>query len=162
MKNQKEQSIFPEGTNIKTAVDVAVFNNKGEVLLGLRSTEAGFGQWGFPGGHLTDEEKIKECAERELKEELGNNIKIEITDEVLAVRENRIPPHYVPHITVILKGLHKGGIPEIKEPEKCREWKFIDSSKLHYYPLFSGVYETIINYFNKKTLVVTDWHEPKK
>jgi len=53
------------------AVDVAIYNRQNQILLGERLVKAGFKMWGFPGGHLNPYEKISECAQREIREELG-------------------------------------------------------------------------------------------
>lgn len=141
----------------RVAVDVALFNNREEVLLGRRLVEGGLHTWGFPGGRMRPGEKIKECAQRELEEELGKDIEVEITNEILAVRENKIPPQFVHHVTIIVKGFLKSGQPQVMELDKCSEWKFIALNELHQYPLFSGISETIRNFSQGKISVVTDW-----
>lgn len=151
-----------ESKENRIAVDVAIFNNRGEVLLGKRLADEGFDTWGFPGGRMKSGERIKECAQRELREELGDGIEVEITDQILAVRENNVPPNFVPHFTIILKGFLKSGQPQIMEPHKCSEWKFVDIKELDKYSLFSGVKETLENFAKNRVLVVTDWYSAKK
>lgn len=51
---------------------VAVFNEKGEILLQQR---ADINQWGFPGGAMEYGESLEETALRELHEETGLNAK---------------------------------------------------------------------------------------
>lgn len=145
-----------EGEGIRTAVDVAIFNNNGQVLLGKRLAAAGLDTWGFPGGHLKTNEKIKDCATREIREELGKKIKIELSDEVLAIRENSIKPYFIHHITVIIKGHYLGGDIKINEPNRCQGWSWFDLGDLPL-DLFSGVREILINYQQKKVKTVTDW-----
>lgn len=148
-----------EGLKVKTAVDIVIFNQEGKVLLGRRKAKAGFDSWGFPGGHLKTGEKIKECALREIKEELGKDIKIKTTNEVLGVRENCLPPYFIHHLTVMIKGDYlKGGI-KVNEPERCKKWAFFDLENLPS-PLFSGVKEILLNYKTSKVSVITDWQKP--
>jgi 8-oxo-dGTP diphosphatase len=144
-----------EETGIMCAVDVAIFNADGKILLGKRLVKAGFGTWGFPGGHLKKDEKLIDAARRELAEELGNNADIEVTDQILAVRENHLAPYFTHHITTIIKGLYRFGKIEMNEPDKCEEWKWFDLDNLPS-PLFSGAEETLKNYQNNKINIVTD------
>ncbi len=157
MTSPKEANRPKEKEDLKVAVDVALFDRKGRVLLGKRLTKEGFGTWGFPGGRMNPGEKITDCAQRELKEELGDNIEIEISNQIIAVRENKIPPNFIHHVTIILKGLLKSGKPKVMEPDKCDEWRFVKIANLHEYSLFSGIEETLKNYMRNETLVITDW-----
>jgi len=147
---------FKEGNGINTAVDIVIFNNKGDVLLGKRLVKAGLGTWGFPGGHLKTGEKIEECAKREISEELGSEARIEPTDEILAVRENSIDPHFIHHLTVIIKGRYIGGDIKVNEPDRCEKWSWFKLDELPS-ELFSGVRETLMNYKQQKARVVSDW-----
>ncbi len=157
MTSPREVDRPKEAGNLRLAVDVAIFDRKGRVLLGKRLTNEGFGTWGFPGGRMNPDEKINQCAQRELREELGDNIEIEISNQVIAVRENKIPPNFVHHVTIILKGSLKSGKPKVVEPDRCGEWRFIEIENLHKYPLFSGIKEALKNYVRDETLTITDW-----
>jgi len=153
---KEADSNLEEGNNIKTAVDVAIFNDKEEVLLGRRLAKAGFATWGFPGGHLRTGEKIMDGASRELSEELGKEAKIKIGNNILSVRENSIEPNFIHHVTIIIQGKYLGGNIKINEPDSCDKWSWF---KLNSLPdkLFSGVKETLENYSQQKTTIVTDW-----
>ncbi len=146
-----------EGAGIKTAVDIVIFNKKGQVLFGERLAVSGNNCWGFPGGHQKTGEKIRETAGREIKEELGNEVKVQLTDEIIAVRENNIPPYFIPHITVMVKGIYLGGKIKVNEPDRCKNWQWFDLDSLPS-PIFSGEEEVLINFQKGKVLVVTDWH----
>ena len=146
-----------EGEGIRTAVDLFILNDKNEVLLGERTAMTGNSLWAFPGGHQKTGETILECAEREKTEELGDKAQIELTSSVVAVRENRLPPAFVPHLTVIVLALYKGGELELPEGEKNREWKWFSLDGLPN-NVFSKADEVIKNYRQKQTLVVTDFH----
>lgn len=152
----KESVDFKEGEGIRTAVDIAVFSDSGQVLLGKRLAKAGLGTWGFPGGHLRTGEKIADCAKREIAEELGVAAKIELTDEILAVRENSIPPHSVHHVTVIIRGKYINGDIKVNEPDVCENWSWFDLDDLPA-ELFSGTRETLTHYREQKAKVVSDW-----
>lgn len=145
-----------EGEGIKTAVDVVVFNKRGEVLLGKRLAQAGENTWGFVGGHLRTGETIRTCAIREIGEELGNDAKIELTDHVLSVRENSLPPYFIHHLTVLIKAFYVGGTIKVNEPERCQEWKWF---KLNNLPpeLFSGIRETLNNSSHQEVRVISDF-----
>lgn len=153
----KQELDMDEGKGIRTAVDVMILNQqKSQVLLGLRKSKAGGNTWGFPGGHQKTGEKIAETAERELKEELGDDVSVLISSLIVAVRENMIPPWYVPHLTVILEGTYETGEIQIAEPDKTMEWRWFNLDEL---PdnLFSGVGEVVENYRQNNSFVVTDW-----
>lgn len=80
----------PKGILARTAVKVLKFkqplvgtpaiitNQKKEILLGKRSRDSIFypNYWGLPGGVLEYNEKLKDCVIREVKEELGINIRV--------------------------------------------------------------------------------------
>lgn len=144
-----------EGEGIGFAVDIVILNKKGQVLLGERLAKAGFGTWGFPGGHIRFNEKIKECAKRELEEELGSGIKIEIIDKVISVRESWVPPYYIHHIAITLEAVYQEGEPKVMEPESCKKWQWFDFDNLPS-PLFSGVEEVLKNYQQGIFSMITD------
>lgn len=153
-----------EGDGIRTAVDVLLLREKKqgeeEVLLGLRKAKAGENTWGFPGGHQKTDETIVQTAQRELREELGDDVRVIISTDIVSVRENKIHPWYVPHITIIIKGLYEGGEIIASEDERTDMWRWYALDQLPV-NLFSGVDETIENYKQGKIAVVTDWHNPK-
>lgn len=156
MKKQTDLDL-KEGVGIKTAVDVIVFNEKKQVLFGKRLAIAGNNCWGFPGGHQKTGEKIRETARREIKEELGGEVKVELTNEIIAVRENKIPPRFIPHITIVIKGFYRKGKIKVNEPDRCENWQWFDLDSLPS-PIFSGEEEVLLNFQEGKVLVVTDWH----
>lgn len=138
---------------IAIAVDVVIFNKEGKVLLGKRLAEVGYGTWAFPGGHLNDDESLLDTAKRELEEELGDKIKINISKEIIAVRDDSLPPRFIRHLVIILKGEHIEGDPVVNEPEFCEKWEWFDIDKLPS-PLFSKADEVLKNYVNNKSLIV--------
>ncbi|MBI1863003.1 NUDIX domain-containing protein [Candidatus Microgenomates bacterium] len=154
----KEMSLdMREGEGIRTGVDVFVLNEQEQLLLGLRKARAGENTWGFPGGHQRTGEMIHDTAIRELREELGGQVQIELINEVVAVRENQIKPWYVPHITIILKAYYGGGEIVNNPQERTVTWNWFSLDNLPP-QLFSGVEETVQNYKQGLSLVVSDWH----
>ena len=153
---KRQDADLKDGKGIRIAVDIAIFNDKREVLLGKRLVQAGFGSWGFVGGHLKTGEKIMDGAKREIYEELGKSVQIELTNEILAIRENSLEPRFIHHITIIIKGEYAEGEIKNNEPEKCEEWKWFDLRRLP--PnLFSGIRETLENFKQKKEIIISDW-----
>ncbi len=57
-----------------SATLVVCRNSNGEILLVQEGKEHVKGKWDFPGGGLEHDESIKECAEREVKEETGYEV----------------------------------------------------------------------------------------
>ncbi len=148
-----------EGEGIRTAVDVFITDKSGKnVLLGLRKASAGKGTWSLIGGHQKTGERIHDTALREIREEVGEQCVVNVHDDVLAVRENRIPPWYVPHVTVIIKGMHVGGeaVNNRTEENSSVRWFPIDALPEN---LFSGVGDIVEVYRNKTPRVVTDWQD---
>jgi 8-oxo-dGTP diphosphatase len=120
-------------------------NNK--VLLGKRKWSHGHGEWSFPGGHLELNETIEECGKRELLEETGIDLTNDpiITDEYTNDIFIKDKKHY---ITLYQKYIiDELLIPELKEPEKCFEWKWFDINSLP-----DSLFLCLKNYLVKYTL----------
>jgi 8-oxo-dGTP diphosphatase len=139
--------------NIAVAADVAIFNKAGQVLLGKRLAKAGLGTWGFPGGHILDKENILDAARRELREELGDAVQVNIFNKIIAIRDNSLPPQFIRHLTVILEGEYLTGEILVNEPDRCEKWEWFDLNKLPE-PLFDKIGETLQSYINNKSSIV--------
>lgn len=148
-----------EGAGIRTAVDVLVVDIDGKVLLG-EHVKAGKKVWGFPGGHQKTGEQIRKTALRELDEELGPSHKIEITSSVIAIRENVLPPWFIPHVTIVVLGKFLAGEIVRNEPEKVLEWQWFNPEELPE-NLYSGIADVITCFLQQSAQVVTDWHVPE-
>lgn len=116
-------------------VAVIVVKNK-KVLLGKRkNVPIGKGCWGFPGGHLEENESFEGAAKREVMEETGMKIKnlrfLTATNDIFTKEKK----HY---ITLFLCAEHLSGTPKVLEPEKCEKWRFFEWKKLPS-PLFLPV-----------------------
>lgn len=113
----------------RIGVGVLIINNNNEVLLGLRSSSHGAGEWSFPGGHLEFGETIFEAARREVKEETDLEIEnfelVSVCDEMRYIKTDG--KHYV-NLSVL--GHLKSGEPKNMEPLKCQEWKWFSLDSL--------------------------------
>lgn len=118
----------------RVGVCVAVMKN-GEVLVGKRKGSHGAGSWGFPGGHLEHGESPEACAVREVAEETG----LVIRALMAAGFTNDFYPDYDDkhYVTLFYFAEIESGTLEIKEPNKCEEWKWVPWNKLaEQQPLF--------------------------
>jgi 8-oxo-dGTP diphosphatase len=101
-------------------VAVILFKND-RVLLGERLNSHGSGTWAFPGGHLELNESIEACARREVYEETGlyikNIQKAAFTNDIFHDEKK----HYV---TLFIRAEYDSGQLQLKEPEKCKQWKW--------------------------------------
>ena len=107
-----------------------------KVLLGKRkNVPIGKGTWGFPGGHLEENESFENCAEREVAEETGMKVKnlrfLTATNDIFTKEKK----HY---ITLFLRAEHVSGSPKVLEPDKCEKWRWFEWKKLPS-PLFLPV-----------------------
>jgi len=114
---------------IKVGVGVYIFNDKHQLLLGLRKSAHAHGTWCAPGGHMEYGETNEQAAIREAKEETGldispNNVILKGTTNDFFKESGK---HY---ITLHLFCTKYSGTPKIMEPNKCAEWKWFDLNKL--------------------------------
>jgi len=64
--------------NITTVLAALIENDKGQFLLARRKSHlSNAGKWEFPGGKLNTFEDSETCLKREIREELGLNIKVD-------------------------------------------------------------------------------------
>jgi 8-oxo-dGTP diphosphatase len=104
-------------------VGFGVYILKGnKVLLGKRKNSHGAGEWCFAGGHLEFNETWEECAEREIAEEIGINVKnVHFSGVVTNDFFKEEDKHY---ITLYMICDYDTGDVKVLEPEKseCWEW----------------------------------------
>lgn len=127
----------------KVGVGVIVIK-EGKVLLGKRKSAHGEGSWAFPGGHLEFNEKLEECAVREVKEETGisiKNIRQGTFTNDLFEKEGK---HYI--TLFILSDFASGGV-KVMEPERCERWDWFEWDKLPH-PLFLPIQNLLKQKFN--------------
>lgn len=106
-------------------IGVAVFIFKEDKVLLMKrksSKKIGDNTWSIPGGHLEMFESFEKAIKRETLEEVGIKIKnlkfIDITNDFYFKADK----HYV---TIFYKAEYLSGTPEVKEPKKCKEVKWI-------------------------------------
>ncbi|OGZ01443.1 MAG: hypothetical protein A2946_01060 [Candidatus Liptonbacteria bacterium RIFCSPLOWO2_01_FULL_53_13] len=111
----------------KGAIGVYLINQKGELLLLLRTSPHGNGTWSPPGGHMEYGETFSDTAKRETKEESG----VEVGDiEIMGVTSDVYPEEEKHYVTVHVKALTYSGEPRIAEPNKCKEMKWFNLGNL--------------------------------
>ncbi|MDB5265132.1 MAG: hypothetical protein JWN64_703 [Parcubacteria group bacterium] len=130
--------LFPVGINIFVIRD-------GKILLGKRKSSYHDGEWGVPGGHLEEGEKMLECAARELLEETGltaTTLEFVITDN--DPRQDKF--HYV-HFGFLAENTI--GEPKLMEPECCYGWEWFPLNELPS-PIFIGHQKIIQGFIDGK------------
>ena len=119
-------------------VGVLVWRDKklllGKRLLSDKTSNQDF-CWQFPGGHLEKDESVIECAQREVSEETGLEIKamrhLGFTDKTFAMAGQK-------YMTLLVSSEYKSGEVQTLEPEKCAEWRWFDTQQLPT-PLFEPI-----------------------
>jgi 8-oxo-dGTP diphosphatase len=97
----------------------------GRLLLGKRINVYGAGTWGLPGGHLEMGEAMAAAAARELSEETGLSAKT--FDFSNFVNDKSGNKHYL-QVGFVASGVV--GDPELKEPDRCEEWRWFKLTEL--------------------------------
>lgn len=110
-----------------------------------RSVEHGKGNWGLPGGHLEVGESIKQCAVREVKEELGVKLEYPQIEEIFT--EDLFIESKKQYITFYVSGIITK-TPINNEPEKCEKFGWFDFLNLPN-PLFLPVQNYLYKYIEK-------------
>ena len=111
---------------IKVGIGVLVLKNN-RVLLKKRRGKHGHDEYeDAGGGHLEYMESFIDCAKRELREELGIEIK-NIRFLCISNVKKYVPKHYV---DIGLVAEWASGKPKIMEPKKCSELGWFDLDKL--------------------------------
>jgi 8-oxo-dGTP diphosphatase len=116
-------------------------------LIGKRGPGVGHGRgsWGLPGGHLEFNERVIDCAIRELREETGIDLASDRTKVIengeygtsFFLEEHR---HY---ITLLVRAMAPKGAEALRmEPDKCEEWRWVTKADLPQ-PLFAALSDLI-------------------
>lgn len=118
----------------------AVIRKDGKFLITKRLETSPMGHcWEFPGGKIEPGETVEECAIREVKEEVGIEIKIERRLQDLHYDY----PHGLIHLYFVLCS-HTSGEPRTIE---CAEVRWIEShefAQFEFPPADVGVIETLV------------------
>jgi 8-oxo-dGTP diphosphatase len=128
-------------------VAVIVIQNQ-RVLLGKRTGAHGAGCWAFPGGHLEFNESINGCAVREVYEETGLLVK---NCRFVTCTNDLFTDHNKHYVTLYVVCEYESGEPEIKELEKCEEWKWFPWNEFPK-PLFLPLKNLLDQDFNPFTM----------
>ena len=75
----------------KVVTIVVVENERGNVIVGRRGIEPGYGQWCLPGGYVNDDEHPADSAARECREEIGVEVDITGLLGVYHIRKEEAP-----------------------------------------------------------------------
>lgn len=114
---------------VRVGLGLYIFNDKHQILLGLRKSKHGQGTWCPPGGHMEYGESFEEGAAREAMEETG--LRINPEDVSVADITNDFFKESGKHYVTINMTTHSySGKPCIAEPEKCEAWQWFDTDKL--------------------------------
>ena len=143
-------SILPN--TIGAGCGVMIFNDKNELLLGLKNTNRDLadselheeGTWCMPGGMIEYGETFEEAGRREAKEETGLDID---NLEVFCVQTDKNEHAHFISVGMIARDFL--GIPTPCEPDVLIKWEWFDLNNL---PdnIFSASKKTIDCYLNKK------------
>lgn len=126
-------------TAVRVGVGIAVLNDEGEILLGLRKGSHGEGEWAMPGGNVDPGETPHKAAQRELLEECAYSTRIGETLLPIPVwtYDDYLDTHEKHYACVYFEAL-VGGVPPVNcEPDRCEGWEFFDPENLPT-PLFGG------------------------
>ncbi|QWQ40022.1 NUDIX domain-containing protein [Streptomyces sp. YPW6] len=130
-ESEEEGPAAPCGT-VPNIIGVHLYLEKpdGTVLLGLRHPSAPFAPsaWHVLAGHCEQENAIA-CLIREAREEAGLHIErqdVELVHVVHHIGRPRNPPR----MGLFFRAHAWRGEPELREPDKCTEWRFWDPTAL--------------------------------
>ena len=111
----------------QVGVAVIIRDGKGRILLGKRKNVLNAGLWSLPGGHFEWMETFSECCRREVREEVGIEIRdlwpVCFTNDMFK-KEDR---HYV---TLFFEAKWFSHRVTNMEPEKCYGWKWFQPRKI--------------------------------
>lgn len=96
-----------------------------KILLGKRKNCFGAGEYGLPGGHLENNEKINEALSREILEETGIMCKSATFSNIVNCPGTH--GHYL-QIGFVINDFE--GELKLMEPEKCEGWEWFDFDNL--------------------------------
>ena len=119
--------------HINAGCGVMVFNNKNQLLLGLRNEDETVadcelheeGTWSMPGGNIEYGETFEEAGTREALEETGITVR---NLEVFCVQTDK--NEHAHYISVGMVAREFDGTPEVKEPDVIVKWEWFDLDKL--------------------------------
>lgn len=151
--------------NIKARFSINVLENeKNEILLLKRGllTTFGPGMWGFSSGHIEANETPEECSLRELHEETGNKIEVELINKLGPVRDSFYGGVYQIYL---FHYLWKRG--KIHLNHEHTEYIWVGKDKFSDYEVMDGIDEDLLylriwprKYLNREKLPVDQSPKP--
>jgi 8-oxo-dGTP diphosphatase len=114
----------------KVGTGVFVRRPDGAILMGLRTSSHGAGTWHLPGGHIEADETAEQAAVRELLEETGiaSVGRVRLLRGPARLRSFDKPCGPQAYVTLfLLVDVAADVEPQVLEPEKCSEWRWIET-----------------------------------
>lgn len=107
----------------------------GRMLVGRRKGSHGAGRYSFPGGHLDFNEEWAACALREVEEECGEGVQLNLlpkspTQLEWFVTNDILPEDDRHYITIYIAAEWVSGEPINREPNKCEGWQWLTFDEL--------------------------------
>jgi 8-oxo-dGTP diphosphatase len=141
---KQDEHIRVDHKHPRIGVCVIIFNEKRQILLGLRGQSHGAGKWALCGGHLEKWETWEDCAIREVKEETNLDIKnITFHD----VKQTMFPKDGKHYNTIFLKAeVVEGSQEQVMEPNKFDpiNWFYLDDVPNNLFGKLPEVIEQLI------------------
>ena len=126
-----------------------VFIRDGSKILVMRDRKSGYGD--LPGGRMSEAEFFgdwMDSVKRELSEELGDEISLEILPEPVFVHRHRVNDENFPCIIVAYQAKFLGGKIHMSDEHDFMDWVELESFAFD--SLFSEHMLDAINYYKKK------------
>lgn len=114
---------------VKVGLGLYLFNDAGQLLLGLRKSKHGQGTWCPPGGAMEYGESPKSGAAREAFEETGLIIQPQDI-KILDVTNDFFEESGKHYITIQMSATKYQGEPKVTEPDKCEKWQWFPQDNL--------------------------------
>ena len=129
-------SSIDESKRPKVGVGLIIIKNQTEVLLGKRIGAHGEGEYAGVGGHMENGEATAETAMRELREEIGDAVRIKDLRVICTSNVRKYHPKHYVDFGMVAEWV--SGEPEIMEPDKIISWDWYPLGNLPE-PLFEFV-----------------------
>ena len=132
----------------------------GKALYGLRKGSHGAGMWALPGGKLDlDEQRLEDCIQREIEEEVGISLDIESIQFVGYSNDPKLDGDINKHfVTCLFKAIiPDGAVPQNLEPHKCEGWEWTSYEQLVEYEAEGRLFVPMIHLLETNVVDKTFW-----